>query len=171
MLISEQYRELNAELHARNPRYGTSGEAWAPAIAQVAESYGARTILDYGSGKGTLAQALPAGMFDVREYDPAVAGKDGEPQPAQMVACTDVLERIEPEFLDHVLNHLCEMTENVAFLVVATALAQKTLADGRNAHLIVEPARWWLPKLIERWDIQSFRTRPEGLFMFVGAAA
>ena len=88
-----------------------------------------------------------------------------------MVACTDVLEHIEPDCLDHVLDHLCELAENVAFLVVATAPAQKTLADGRNAHLIVESARWWLPKLIERWDIQSFRTRPEGLFMFVGTAA
>jgi hypothetical protein len=33
----------------------------------------------------------------------------------------------------------------------------KTLADGRNAHLIQEPPEWWLPKIMARWDLRLFQ--------------
>ncbi len=82
----------------------------------------AQSVLDYGCGKGTLAEAV---SFEIREYDPAIAGKDENPLPADLVICTDALEHIEPEYLDAVLVHIASLTRMAAFFVVHTGRAQK----------------------------------------------
>lgn len=152
MLISEPYRELNRELHSRNPRYGTSGQHWAPIVARIANLHHVETILDYGCGKGTLKEQL-AGKTPalVLEYDPAVPGKDTPPLPADFVVCGDVLEHIEPDCLGDVLDDIDRCANRLCMLVIATRPADKHLIDGRNAHLIVEPLEWWKPKLKARW--------------------
>ena len=81
------------------------------------------------------------------EYDPAIVGKDQEPEPADLVVCTDVLEHIEPDYLDEVLLHLRTKVKKRLFFAISLRPAGKTLADGRNAHLIVESAEWWLDRL------------------------
>ena len=55
MLITDQYRELNAQRHNTNPQHGVSSEEWAPVVALLADLFGTRDILDYGCGKGLLA--------------------------------------------------------------------------------------------------------------------
>ncbi|NIV37196.1 MAG: hypothetical protein GWN58_49560, partial [Anaerolineae bacterium] len=137
MLITDAYRELNTRLHESNPNYGTSGHKWAKHIGSLAGALETNEILDYGCGKQTLANALP--QFTVHGYDPAIEGLDEPPEPHDLVVCGDVLEHIEPECLDDVLDDLKRVTRGTLFLVVATRPASKTLADGRNAHLIVEP--------------------------------
>jgi hypothetical protein len=87
-----------------------------------------------------------------------------------MVACIDVLEHIEPECLDNVLDHIASLTEAVAFLSIHTGPALKKLPDGRNAHLIQEPAEWWLPKLMSRWDMQTIQRTSDKGFYFIGYA-
>jgi 2-polyprenyl-3-methyl-5-hydroxy-6-metoxy-1,4-benzoquinol methylase len=70
------------------------------------------------------------------------------PEPAHVVVCTDVLEHVEPAYLDDVLRHLAECTVTVAHVVIATKPdGNKRLADGRDPHLIVRPAEWWRAKL------------------------
>src|SRR5688572_27897097 len=145
MLISPQYARLNAELHRTNPHYGTSSAKRAAAIRAEAGRHGCRSVLDYGCGKGGLRAALGFSL-DVREYDPAIEGKNERPKPADLVVCTDVLEHVEPECLDAVLDDLRSLALKAVFLVVSTVPSKKTLADGRNAHLIVEPLEWWLPR-------------------------
>ena len=63
---------------------------------------------------------------------------------------------VEPELLDNVLDDLMMLTKGWAFLTVHTKQAAKVLSDGRNAHLIQKPASWWLPKLMQRWELQKF---------------
>jgi len=87
-----------------------------------------------------------------------------------MVACIDVLEHIEPAFLDSVLDHLSSLAEGVVFLSIDTGAALKTLSDGRNAHLIQQPMAWWLPKLFERWDIQTVQMATSSGFFVIGTA-
>ncbi len=151
MLISPEYASLNEQLHHSNPLYGTSGKQWAQKVADLARQVGAPHILDYGCGKQTLAAALPD--FKVVGYDPAVPGLDSPPAPADLVVCTDVLEHVEPQFIDEVLDDLCRVTSKVAFVTVATRPAVKTLADGRNAHLTVQPLAWWKSSFECRFDI------------------
>ena len=64
-----------------------------------------------------------------------------------MLISTDVLEHIEPVFLDNVLKDIHETFSKIAFLIIATSPAKKFLPDGRNAHLIVETPGWWKDKL------------------------
>ena len=122
MLITDQYRELNAQLHNTNPNYGVSSSHWAPLVMALSNKVGTRDILDYGCGKGLLKNTL---VWPIREYDPAIPGKDAPPEPADLVACTDVLEHIEPECLEHVLNDLQRLTREIAFLNIATRPAKK----------------------------------------------
>lgn len=144
--ITDGYRALNAELHRSRADYGRRGGRHAPRVLKLLKHFGATTVLDFGCGKGGLAQALPD--IDVREYDPAVTGKDTPPAPADILVCTDVLEHIEPECLDDVLIELQRLTLKVGHLVIATQPDRtKLLPDGRNPHLIVQPAGWWRQRL------------------------
>lgn len=173
MLISEEYRGLNAELHARNSTFGTLGHHFAPLVVQLAAGAArpgpATTVLDYGCGKGTLKPSLLGHPLDVREYDPAIPEKAAAPEAADIVVCTDVLEHIEQDCLDAVLDDLRRVTRQLVLLTVCTAPARKTLADGRNAHLIVAPVAWWLPKLIERWELLVVENKSGGFLMVGGA--
>lgn len=158
VMISEEYREQNRLLHEGNVHYGTSGAKWAPLILKVIETDGGyASILDWGCGKGTLAAALAEDGFEVAEYDPAIPGKDAEPEPAELVICGDVLEHIEPTHLDAVLSELKRLTKRKLIVVVDTKPAGKSLPDGRNAHLIVEDASWWGARLSKDFDVLDWR--------------
>lgn len=172
MLITPEYRELNTELHARSSNYGTSGHKWADKVLNLAGQVEAKTVLDYGCGRGTLLKALRDKYgnlpFDFIEYDPAIPEKSEKPVRADLVVCGDVLEHIEPDCLYAVLDDIRSIARLAVFLVVSTVPAAKHLADGRNAHLIVEPIEWWLPKLMLRWRVALLRDIG-GEFLMVGA--
>jgi hypothetical protein len=152
LLITPEYCEQNKQLHKDKPEYGTSSKRWGKAVATIANTFGAEYILDYGCGKGELKWALENSPF-VKEYDPCIEGKDQIPEPQDMVVCTDVLEHIEPDLIDNVLDDLKRVTKKVGFFVIDTEPAIKTLPDGRNAHLIQEGVDWWLPKLMQRFQL------------------
>lgn len=143
MLISHAYRKQNRKLHHAHAGYGSHGHLHAAEVAEWAKHYGAQSVLDYGCGKATLAEALAE--FVVVNYDPVTYPK--EPGQQDFVACLDVLEHVEPECLDAVLKHMRTRMRYAGLLVIATRPAGKLLPDGRNAHLIVEPATWWRSRL------------------------
>jgi hypothetical protein len=149
MLITEPYRALNAELHAQRTDYGNRSARHAETVHRLMEQQDCETALDYGCGKGHLLQAVP-GMVG---YDPAIPEQAGTPEPADLVVCTDVLEHIEPDCLEAVLADLNRCTKKVAYLVISTRPARKTLPDGRNAHLIVQSADWWLAQLADYFQV------------------
>lgn len=124
---------------------------------------GTADILDYGCGKGNLAAVLTE--MSVRGYDPAVVEFAAEPQPADIVVCTDVLEHIEPDCVDAVLAHIASLTKSAALLAIACYPAIKKLADGRNAHLSVHPPRWWGRKLAKHMAIAWSTMRGATLVM------
>lgn len=160
-LITDGYADLNRQLHASNLRYGAGGARWAEDVRRLAKRVGDDcTILDYGCGKGTLRAALPD--LDIRCYDPAFERYSARPEPADLVACTDVLEHIEPELLDNVLEDIALLTRQLAFFVVCMRYAKKRLPDGRNAHLIVRPAPWWVDRISHFFDIEEFIFDPDG---------
>jgi hypothetical protein len=158
MLITPQYEALNRELHERRPDYGTGGHKWAGWVGDFATYHGIKSILDYGCGKGTLKDALPG--FDVREYDPCVRGKDARPEPADMVVCTDVLEHVEAECIRSVLADIMGLSRSAVLLGICCKAGGKTLADGRNAHVLVKPAGWWHEMLTEFGDFHRIDGEP-----------
>lgn len=148
--ISPEYRELNRQLHADRPDYGISGQRWADLIDSLIEAGKYKTVLDYGCGKETLQEALPHRV--IIGYDPAVEGRQVA-IPSDLVVCTDVLEHIEPDCIDAVIDDLFDATKKTLFFSIALLPAQKVLADGRNAHLLIQPPEWWRAKLERRFEI------------------
>lgn len=151
MKITEEYVDLNTQLHEKYPSYGTSGKNWGDAVAFLHKSFDFKEILDYGCGKQTLAAALPT--LKIVGYDPAIPKVSARPVPADLVVCGDVLEHIEPELLDEVISDLKMLSKKMTFVVLSTREAKKTLSDGRNAHLIVKSPIWWIKKFENNFDI------------------
>ena len=118
----------------------------------------------HGCGKSTLANNLP---FHINQYDPCIEKYAGTPEAADIVVCTDVLEHIEPDYLDNVLDDLQRLTRKVGFFTVATRPAVKTLSDGRNAHLIQRPVEWWVPKLCERFMLTMIQNFNDSEFLAI----
>ena len=157
MLISEDYRQQSKALHAARLDYGANGHILAPDVVRIAKIVQARSILDYGAGKQTLREELGHLGFtgDVHAYDPAVSGIDDRPEPADLVACIDVLEHVEPECLEAVLWDLHELARRALYVSIHLGPAHKTLPDGRNAHLTQRPAEWWLERLFHRFTFET----------------
>lgn len=164
MLITDAYRELNRELHERDWDYGTSAVRFAPLLELVMQELKATEVLDYGCGKQTLAMGLPE--YRVIPYDPAIPGLDKTPEPSDVVYCGDVLEHIEPELLDNVLADLKRVIRKCAMFTISSRPATRTLADGRNAHLIQKPFLWWAQKLNDLFLIAAYRYH-EGEHIFI----
>lgn len=151
-VISDDYVKLNQQLHENNPYYGASGQYRVKEVKELAQKLDTQDILDYGCGKGTLGKGLP---FPIKEYDPAIPGKNKAPLPADLVVCTDVLEHIEPDYLHSVLGDIARCTKKMAYLVIHTGPAKKTLPDGRNTHLIQEGKAWWWKRLNDHFAIEE----------------
>ena len=168
-MISAAYKEEQRKLH-ENPNYGVASVMYAPLVTNLLNKSGLTEMLDYGCGKGRLAQSIePDHEVQVNLYDPGREGLDDTPDSAPFVACIDVLEHIEPEYLDDVLDDLQRVTEILGFFTVHTGPAVKVLSDGRNAHLIQEPPNWWLPKFMERFELLQFNTVQNGFYVVVKA--
>jgi hypothetical protein len=169
-VITPAYREMQSRLHADNPNYGIASLEFAPIVATIIEHFGIDDLLDYGAGKGRLAQGLRQHCKRVlryHPYDPAIDAWSARPQGREFVTCIDVLEHIEPECLDAVLDELQRCTLRMGFFTVHTGKALKTLSDGRNAHLIQAPPSWWLPKLMARFELLKFVRDKAGFWVLV----
>lgn len=159
MLITDEYRAMQAQFHLDRPDYGMSSQKHVESILQLSQSLGTRDILDYGCGKCALQKGLP---FPIQNYDPCIQEFARTPTPAELVVCTDVLEHIEPTLLKNVLDDMRRLTLKLCFIEVACRPAKKILPDGRNAHLIQETPNWWLTWLLPRFELHSFQAQKGG---------
>lgn len=156
--ISAEYLNLQQELH-KNPGYGVASIQFAPLVAKILSTTSAKTLTDYGAGKLRLKETLDSMgpiNFDYLPYDPAYP-EYGEPSPADLVCCIDVLEHVEPDRLEAVLEELASITRKFGFFTVHMGPAGKTLSDGRNAHLIQKPTSWWLPRLCKYFNLLELK--------------
>lgn len=155
---------MQRKLH-ENRGYGQASIVMAPFVAEVIRRDRIEEMLDYGAGKGRLGEELEwlvAWPMRIHRYDPAVPEWSAAPEPAAFVACIDVLEHIEPHLLPNVLDDLRRVTASKGLFTVATGPAMKMLPDGRNAHLIQQPANWWLPHFLTRFELLQFARAPYG---------
>lgn len=167
-LFSESYRQQQQDLHDSRPDYGVASVQFAPMVSELINGNNVKELLDYGAGKGRLAQSIQINHeVQIQMYDPGVPQFSKAPAPKEMVCCIDVLEHIEPEYLDNVLDHLQLLTQRMGFFTVHTGPAAKVLPDGRNAHLIQQPSQWWLPKILSRFELHQFLKLSNGFFVVV----
>ncbi len=167
---SERYGELLAmysRMHAEGrPEAGRSGEETFAGIsltehvrpiARLVQETGARTMLDFGAGKGSLYRDSPdhpAGsrykLMDgwdgvlVTCFDPGYPPFAGAYEDAyDGVIATDVLEHIPEDDIGWVLDELFSHARSFVYVVAACDPAKKLLPDGTNAHCTVLPPAWW----------------------------
>ena len=112
--ISVDYLEQQRKLH-ENPNYGVASLSFAPIVADVMRQTGCKSVSDYGAGKRRLLEGLRQSGVEPTPYLPydPVFPEYGEPRPADLVCCIDVLEHIEPDLVDNVILELARVTTNL----------------------------------------------------------
>ena len=163
-MISDAYREQNALLHKRSCMYGACGFQNADEVHRLMAAYSAADVLDYGCGKASLGEKM--GKY-VRNYDPALPKYSSPPEPADLVVCADVMEHIEPEYIDSVLAHIAALTKKCAYFVISCCESKKKLPDGRNAHISIHAVEWWRAKLTEYFTVISEKIMGRNAVEFV----
>lgn len=165
--LLDQYRlmhEQGAQQQGKSPKdtfHGRSLHKHIEPIARLVRETGARSILDFGSGKAQLYQPDPETGAESRFktmpqwpgvkvtcYDPGYAPHSG-PYEATYdgVITTDVLEHIPEEDIAWVLDELFSHASHFVYAVAACYPAKKTLPNGDNAHCTVQSPSWWRGQL------------------------
>lgn len=110
----------------------------------------AKTILDYGSGKGLqyskdkLHQRFGIEYKNITCYDIGVDEFSQLPEGQfDGVICMDVLEHIPEEFLEDNLKTIFSKATKFVYCVIHCGLARKVLSNGENAHCTIKPPAWW----------------------------
>lgn len=143
--ISDEYLEIQMEHHRKHASWGCGGTEHASFVMRLAEILGTKSVLDYGCGKGAFAKAM---SFPIREYDPAISGKDTPPEkPADIVHCNQVLQHVEPRFLESILRRLNELSTLVCLIYIKWVESHTVYEDGRNATLTPWPPDKWTSEI------------------------
>ncbi len=163
--LTKQYGRMHAEgevhlgIAAAETFPGSSLAPHVTAIKDLIAGSGARTILDYGAGKGLQYRphrVMVAGRHvadgiaeywdvdEVRCYDPGYAPYAALPEGRfDGVICTDVLEHCPEEDLPWIVSELFGYAKRFVYANVACYPARKRLPDGNNAHVTIREPRWW----------------------------
>lgn len=145
-LASPKYRAQLEQMHSKKG-WGGDGKKHAAQTLAFARGLDANSVLDYGCGRGALAQALAESHLKIEGFDVGIPAKSVMPKPADLVVCTDVLEHVEEKKLGNVLDHIVRLMGKGAYLVIATRPANAKLPDGSNAHKIVKDGQWWIDRV------------------------
>ena len=159
------YRQIHVEGDSENeipPERIFVGQSLLPhggTIKQIIDHNGAKTILDYGSGKGLQYGEIPITLADGRSfnsfqqfwgvekitcYDPCCSSHDTLPSGRfDGVICTDVLEHCPEEDLPWILAEIFGYADDFVFITAALYPATKNLPNGENAHCTLKSPAWW----------------------------
>lgn len=199
---SPRYRELQTmyrELHEGGeknlglpPEQTFNGMSLMPQLQRIKDLIartGARTVLDYGSGKGQqyapmllkdAAGVTYDGVLDfwgvdgVLCYDPCYQPYSILPEGRfDAVVSTDVLEHCPEQDVPWIIDEIFSYAERCVYANIACYPAKKHLPNGENAHCTIKPIEWWRqhvlaaserrPNLaLEIW-VQSLVSTPAGM--------
>lgn len=157
--LLEQYRHM----HAAGPDVFAGKTVFfaASRIRELVERHGAKSLLDYGSGKGQQYKATDVtlrgvpgtkpslkqywGVEDIACYEPGLDDKGGMGPEGQYdgVICVDVLEHCAVDDLPWIVEELFAHARGFVFANVASYPAAKRLPNGDNAHVTQRREGWW----------------------------
>lgn len=159
------YERLHEEGEASSKKSGDETFAGkmliqhAPGIKEMIARTGARTILDYGAGKGggylrrdiklRSGETVPSiedywGTTEIRCYDPGHAPFSALPEGRfDGVICTDVLEHITAPDVPWIVDEMFSYATKFVYANVACYPAVKFLPNGENVHCTIREPAWW----------------------------
>jgi len=141
---------LYKKLHEETANYGDSGGIYVEEIAEFIQECNATSVLDFGCGKGVLADILTERLsaVSIDKYDPAIEGHTSIPQEEySVIVSTDVLEHLYPDEIEGIFKEMLELNPQAMYHVISHVIANQILSDGSNAHKTVEPPEWWKEKI------------------------
>lgn len=171
---TEEYGEQMRQMHEQG-NFGIHGYTdieWSgrSLLSLVCTLQRPITVLDYGAGAGTYAEAVHKVFkwIAVTSYDPFHPKWRDNPEPGihDAVNCTDVLEHVELECVDNTLKWIADRCRFMACFAIGLEDANKILPDGRNAHITQKSAKWWSNKLREYFAIVDYAYQ-SGMVLFV----
>jgi hypothetical protein len=192
--LLEQYRNLHERgepLLGLGAEKTFSGQSLMPHVGRIKallDRTDARTVLDYGCGKGQQYGPIELRAADgvvypsvldywdvdcVHCYDPAYVPYSELPKETfDAVVCTDVLEHCPEDDIGWILDELFGYARKFVYANVACFPAKKHLPNGENAHCTVRPASWWQALLAQAaarrpgvlWEVwvQTIEEAPSG---------
>ena len=129
-------------------------------LRQLLQNVGARTVLDYGSGKAGAYDSMPFRLpgggsavglkkyWDVDRihlYDPGYGPHSALPdEQFHAVIATDVMEHVPQEDITWVIDELYGYAERLLYACIATYPAKKFFPDGSNVHVTLHEPDWWI---------------------------
>jgi len=147
------------------PVYTSANEAYpgnelgkyAQPIAELIKLTGAKSILDYGAGKGIgYEKSIEIEgikypniqtywkIDDITRYEPALENYNRLPENQfDGVVCTDVFPHIPIEDVIWVIEELFFYAKKFIFANIACYPALAQLPNGENAHCTIEHPQWW----------------------------
>jgi hypothetical protein len=152
------------EIPADQTFAGVSLPPHVQAIGALLRAAAARTLLDYGSGKGQAYEHAESrtpdgrvlrglkqiwGLDAVTLYDPGYEPYSALPTGQfDAVISTDVLEHCPEEDLDWIMAEIFGYATRLVYVCIACYPAGKVLPTGENAHITLKSPGWWVDKLI-----------------------
>ena len=166
MLISDQRLERQREFHRAIMQYGMGGANHAEMVKSIISTFNINSVLDYGAGKQKLGDIVGPRLYSA--YDPAVAGIEEMPEPAEMVCVFDVLSIVEHEHIEKVMHHIIELTKRIAIFTVYTApMPPREMSPGEPLDLIMQGSQFWLQGVMAGFTIDAMR-RTQNEVLIVG---
>lgn len=153
MTVSEDYKKQYEIMHASNAGMfpGQQTVYVKGYINNMVTNYNCKTVFDYGCGKGY--QYFNGNIHSdwgcsVTLFDIGVPELSNKPNKKfDIVISTDVLEHCETIDIPDILKEINDYATNCVLVSISVREAQKTLPDGRNAHLTVKPKEWWMEQI------------------------
>ena len=141
-MITKKYKDVLSVIHAET-KFGKRRKL-PDFLEEYISQKNPSSILDFGCGKGNLVDTLKEKYPDktILGFDPANPEFDKPLSNVDMIISTDVLEHIEPDLLETTLKEIFD-NSNCVYHLISCAPAKLVLPDGRNAHLIQQPPKWW----------------------------
>ena len=177
---SEEYKELvgeyinlhengNETIPADKMFNGISLIYYIPDLMEVVlNKEKAKSILDYGCGKGKLYSSTEYNTLNLDKkgrrlkdslpnlwqldyydlYDPGYKEYSKLPKGKyDGVICTDVIEHIDENDCDWILDEIFSYGRKFIYLTIACYKALKTFDNGKNLHVNIQEPEYWKKKL------------------------
>ena len=171
------YAKEYSYLHQQFPKFfaGWTLKRYVDDVANACKAYDARTLLDYGSGKGyqylvrrshdkwNACEHCGRGVLPTL-YDVGVRQLQERPTGTfDGVISTDMLEHIEEADVPRILDDLVGFANKFLVLGISCKPEQpqdtKRLSDGRGVHVTVKPPKWWSAQIRAALDRDQSRRR------------